>query len=279
MSLSLVFRRDQQLQRCLGLPQSFKQGSEGQTRFESVFQQIDADSSREISWDEFESYFRQPVQDDAPSGKTPEASGGGDPKPDPAAGAAAANGSDAEAKPRAIEGDAEASGDASRRPQQQGEQAGASSSQGSSVPNAFQQMARAAEHEACDTQPGSGSQIGFASDDVVEGLMALSREVDSEQEAGALPDVPSAMSPTTESSSYLYSTATMPQLGGGWVPSYAGAVASRERGSPPQWVPSINLGGMLQAHLPDPEVPPPVSSLLVPHFLPPPLSLSLCGQP
>lgn len=49
----IACRKDPQVREYLGLPKSFKQGSEEHTRFEEVFQGLDADDSREVTIEEF----------------------------------------------------------------------------------------------------------------------------------------------------------------------------------------------------------------------------------
>jgi len=49
-----ALRKDPNAARYLGLPSKFKQGTPEHTEFERVFQRLDADGSKEISWEEFE---------------------------------------------------------------------------------------------------------------------------------------------------------------------------------------------------------------------------------
>ena len=73
----IACRKDGRVREYLGLPKSFRQGSEEHTRFESVFQGLDADGSREITWEEFVGYMRR--------GKSDEDAGGGGDAPRPLA--------------------------------------------------------------------------------------------------------------------------------------------------------------------------------------------------
>ena len=48
-----ALRRDPEARACLGLPARFQQGSPEHAAFEGVFQRLDQDGSRHITWDEF----------------------------------------------------------------------------------------------------------------------------------------------------------------------------------------------------------------------------------
>ena len=54
----IATRKDPHLAERLGLPGKFRQGSEGHSLFESIFQAMDRDCSDEVSWHEFESHMR-----------------------------------------------------------------------------------------------------------------------------------------------------------------------------------------------------------------------------
>lgn len=74
----LACRKDPRVREYLGLPGRFRQGSEEHTRFEEVFQRLDQDDSREITWEEFagsmeEIRVREVAQAALETGLTPEA--------------------------------------------------------------------------------------------------------------------------------------------------------------------------------------------------------------
>jgi len=54
----IATRKDPHLAERLGLPGKFRQGSEGHSLFESIFQAMDRDCSDEVSWQEFENHMR-----------------------------------------------------------------------------------------------------------------------------------------------------------------------------------------------------------------------------